>query len=219
MGVVRSLSSSFGSIRCCPPTPRLSTKQHTNSCRQHVLNLHVLVSLCSFDSSDSFGLWDFMLPRVPHLLRFPFRHLHEILTLVRCHHQLVPHLDSELSSGNLRERRSVATLSTHPEAWLALRGASVGGFVFSTRGLNTWARARLSRCLVVLARQPCASWSLLPRLVPSSVCRHDVQQGSQQVSQSSERYKEGRWPLVTGKHSGSAFTTRCAHARTHTRAW
>ena len=94
-------------------------------------------------------------------------------------------------------------------AWLALRGASAGGFVFSTRGLTTWARARLSRCLlVVLTRQPCASWSLLPGLVPSSVCRHDGQQGSQQVSQSSERYKEGRWPLVTGKHSRSAFTNR-----------
>ena len=29
----------------------LRHKQHTNSCRQHVLNLHVLVSLCSLDSS------------------------------------------------------------------------------------------------------------------------------------------------------------------------
>ena len=105
-------------------------------------------------------------------------------------------------------------------AWLALRGASAGVFVFSTRGLTTWARARLSRCLlVVLTRQPCASWSLLPRLVPSSVCRHDGQQGSQQVSQSSERFEEGRWPLVTGKHSRSAFTTGCAHAHTYTRAW
>ena len=99
-------------------------------------------------------------------------------------------------------------------SWLALRGASAGGFVLSTRGLATWARARLSRCLfVVLTRQPCASWSLLPRLVPSGVCRHDGQQGSQQVSQSSER------PLVTGKHSRSAFTTGCPHAHTHTRAW
>ena len=32
----------------------LQHKQHTNSCRQDVLNLHVLVSLCSLDSSDSF---------------------------------------------------------------------------------------------------------------------------------------------------------------------
>ena len=28
-------------------------------------------------------------------------------------------------------------------AWLALRGASAGGFVFSTRGLTTWIRASL----------------------------------------------------------------------------
>ena len=32
-------------------------------------------------------------------LRFPFRHLHEIPQLVRCHHQLVLHLDSEFSLG------------------------------------------------------------------------------------------------------------------------
>ena len=76
----------------------LQHKQHTNSCRQHVLNLQFLVSLCSLDSSDSFWLWEFLLPRVPHLLRFPFRHLHEIHQLVRCHHQLVLHLDSEFSS-------------------------------------------------------------------------------------------------------------------------
>ena len=31
----------------------LQHKQHTNSCRHHVLNLHVLVSLCSWGSSDS----------------------------------------------------------------------------------------------------------------------------------------------------------------------
>ena len=29
-------------------------EQHTNSCRQHVLNLQILVSLCSLDSLDSF---------------------------------------------------------------------------------------------------------------------------------------------------------------------
>ena len=29
-------------------------KQHTISCQQHVLNLHVLASLCSWGSSDSF---------------------------------------------------------------------------------------------------------------------------------------------------------------------
>ena len=75
----------------------LRHKQHTNSCRQHVLHHHVLVFLCSLGSLDSLGLWEFLLPRVPHLLRFPFRHLHEIPQLVRCHHQLVPHLDSEFS--------------------------------------------------------------------------------------------------------------------------
>ena len=57
----------------------LQHKQHTKSSRQHVLNLHVLVSLCSLDSSDSIWLWEFLLPKVPHLLRFPFRHLHGIL--------------------------------------------------------------------------------------------------------------------------------------------
>ena len=45
----------------------------------------LLVSLCSWDSSDAFWLCEFLLPRVPHLLRFPFRHLHEIPQLVRCH--------------------------------------------------------------------------------------------------------------------------------------
>ena len=35
--------------------------------------------------------------RVPRLLRFPFRHLHEIPQLVRCHHRWVLHLDSEFS--------------------------------------------------------------------------------------------------------------------------
>ena len=32
----------------------LRHKQHANSCRQHVLNLHVFVSLNSLDFSDSF---------------------------------------------------------------------------------------------------------------------------------------------------------------------
>ena len=45
-------------------------------------------------------------------------------------------------------------------AWLALRGASAGGFVFST-----WVRACCPRCLLVaLTRQSCATWSLLPLL-------------------------------------------------------
>ena len=53
--------------------------------------------------SPSWVLWihsdsgEFLLPKVLHLLRFPFRHLHEIHQMVRCHHQLVPHLDSVLS--------------------------------------------------------------------------------------------------------------------------
>ena len=38
-----------------------------------------------------------MLRKVPHLLRFPNRHLHEIHQLVRRHHQMVLHLDSEFS--------------------------------------------------------------------------------------------------------------------------
>ena len=39
----------------------------------------------------------FDLPKVPHLLRFPFRRLHEIPQLVRCHHQLVLHIDTVFS--------------------------------------------------------------------------------------------------------------------------
>ena len=87
----------------------LRRKQHTNSCRQHVLNPHVLVSLCQWDSSDSFLLWEFLLPRVLHLHHFPFRHLLEI-QLVRCHHQLVKHLDSEFSL-DLREHCSAIPVS------------------------------------------------------------------------------------------------------------
>ena len=73
----------------------LRRKQHTNSCRQHVLNLHVLVSLCSLDSMELILTLGISASKgVPHLLRFPFRHLHEIHQLVRCHHHLVLHLDS-----------------------------------------------------------------------------------------------------------------------------
>ena len=75
IGVVLSRSSSSNSsIRCCPPTPRPS------GFIRFILTLGISAS-----------------PRVPHLLRFPFRHLHDILLLVRCHHQLVLHLDSEFS--------------------------------------------------------------------------------------------------------------------------
>ena len=51
----------------------LRHKQQTNSCKQHV----VLVLLYSWDSSDSSRLWEFLLLRIL-LLRFLFRHLHEI---------------------------------------------------------------------------------------------------------------------------------------------
>ena len=54
----------------------LRHKQHTNFCKQHVLNLHVLVSLNSWDSWDSFLLWRHPLPTV-HL---------------QCHHLFVPDL-------------------------------------------------------------------------------------------------------------------------------
>ena len=65
----------------------LRHKQLTISCQQHVLNLHVLVSLCSWDSSDS---WFFT-------FLIPIRHPHRILQSVRCHHQLAQRLDSEFS--------------------------------------------------------------------------------------------------------------------------
>ena len=64
-------------------------KQHTNSCKQHVLNRHVLVSLCSWDSSDSFLTLGISASKGSSSLHhFPFRHLHEIHHLFRCHHQL-----------------------------------------------------------------------------------------------------------------------------------
>ena len=88
-----------------PPTVQLEVvsqhhelrhKQHTNSCKQHVHNLRVLVLLYSWDSSGSFQMWGFPLLGIL-LLRFTFRRLHEIPELVRCHHQWVLHHDSELS--------------------------------------------------------------------------------------------------------------------------
>ena len=51
-----------------------------------------------------------MLLKVPHLLRFPLRHLHEIVQLVRCHHRLVLHLDSEFSL-DLRAHCSAISVS------------------------------------------------------------------------------------------------------------
>ena len=75
-------------------------------------------------------------------------------------------------------------------AWLALRGASAGGFVFFSlpRGLTT---------LVVAG----VTWCLLTSLGLSSVCQRDVQPEPQQVSQSSERRQEGCWSHVTDQHS------------------
>ena len=75
----------------------LPHKRHTNFCKQHVTNLRFLVSLESWDSSGSFSLWESSPPMVLHLGHFPFRHLHEALQLVPCHHQLVQHHDSNFS--------------------------------------------------------------------------------------------------------------------------
>ena len=72
----RKLQSELFFLFPLPPTVQfdavrqhldLRHKQHTNSCKQHVPNLHVLVSLCSWDSSDSLRLWEFMFPRALHL--------------------------------------------------------------------------------------------------------------------------------------------------------
>ena len=60
--------------------------QHTNSCKQRIHNLNVIVLLHSWDSSGSFRLRESLLPRIL-LLPFLFGHLHEILPLARCHHQ------------------------------------------------------------------------------------------------------------------------------------
>ena len=86
----------------------LRLKQHTNFCTQHALNCRVLVSLCSLDSSDSFLLWEPLLPMVLHLHSFPFPHLHGALQLVHCHHQLGPDPCSEFSL-DLRTHSSAIT--------------------------------------------------------------------------------------------------------------
>ena len=65
----------------------LRHKQHTNSCKQHVHNFHVLVLLCSWDSSGSFQLG--ISASKDSSSSFP--------PFARCHHQKVLHLDSELS--------------------------------------------------------------------------------------------------------------------------
>ena len=84
----------------------LRHKQHTNSCRQHVLNLHVsgfslLVGFCGF-------ILTLGIPRVSS--SSTFRHLHQIHQLVRCHSQLVLHLDSEFSL-DLRAHCSAISVS------------------------------------------------------------------------------------------------------------
>ena len=83
---------------------------HTNFCRRHVLTPHVLVSLHSWDSSDSFLLWDPLLPMVLHLHRFPIRLFHGALHLVQCRHQLEPHPCSEFLL-DLRVHRSATLVS------------------------------------------------------------------------------------------------------------
>ena len=85
----------------------LRRKQHTNSCRQHVLNLHVL----SF--SLLVGFFGFILTlgisasKGSSSSSFPTSTSHQ---LVRCHHNLVLHLDSELSL-DIRAHCSAITVS------------------------------------------------------------------------------------------------------------
>ena len=90
--VKRNNRSRFFSFLCLQQvTSMLSTDPstlNTKFCKPHVLNLHVLVSLDSWGSSGSFVVWDPPLPMNLHLHRFPFRHLHVALQLVRCHLQL-----------------------------------------------------------------------------------------------------------------------------------
>ena len=66
----RKLQSELSFLFPLPPTFQfdvvhqhldLRHKPHTNSCKHHVLNLHVIVSLCSWNSSDSPLLWEFLL--------------------------------------------------------------------------------------------------------------------------------------------------------------
>ena len=75
IGVVLSLSSSSSSNSSILDVVHqhldLQHKQHTNSCKQHVLNLHVPVSLCSWDSSDSFLLWEFSASKGSSSSSFP----------------------------------------------------------------------------------------------------------------------------------------------------
>ena len=59
----------------------LRHKQHTNSCKQHVHNFHVLVLLCSWDSSGSFQLWEFL--RLKTLL-LRFLHRLDVITKRYC---------------------------------------------------------------------------------------------------------------------------------------
>ena len=83
--------------RSCPPTPRPSRQAahqlQETACPESSCSCFSLL----VDSSDSFWLWEFLLPRVLHLPHFTFRPLRETLQLVRCHHQLVQRLDTEFS--------------------------------------------------------------------------------------------------------------------------
>ena len=63
-------------------------KQHTNFCRQHVLNLHVLLFSLLVGFFGFILTLEFSASKGSSFSPFPFRHLPEILQLVRCHHQM-----------------------------------------------------------------------------------------------------------------------------------
>ena len=81
-------------LRCLSPNTTCcdtsSTPIPVNSMSTIFMFLFLLSSL---DSLGSFQLCEFMLRRVLRLHQFLFRHPHEILQFLRCHHLLVPHLD------------------------------------------------------------------------------------------------------------------------------
>ena len=56
--------------------------------------MFLFLSTCGGIHSDSGNL---LLPKVLHLPHFPFRHLHEVLQSVPCHHLLAQRLDSKFS--------------------------------------------------------------------------------------------------------------------------
>ena len=69
------------------------------SCRQHVLNLHVLVFLDTWDYSDTFLLCEPLLLMVLRHHRFPFRHLHSTGGGVPCRGGVGPRCLSVLPKG------------------------------------------------------------------------------------------------------------------------